>query len=132
MDKYSGKTFQKNLKMLREFSNLTQGELGSDLFVARTSVSNYENGTREPTLSRLQQIANYFDVSVSYLIGDDRIEDGVDEFDKNKLILTKYVSKDGFLDVSELSVTNRIALVEYFQYLLMSQRKREALKKKFK
>lgn len=109
MDKYSSEMFQKNLKRLREFSSLTQSELAEGIFVVRSSISNYESGAREPTLTRLQQIANFFDVSVSYLIGD--VDGEIKELDDNKIMLSKYISKNGCLDVSELSTINKIVLV---------------------
>ena len=120
MDKYSNEMFQKNLKRLRELSCLTQGELADGLFVVRSSISNYENGNREPTLTRLQQIASYFDVSVSYLVGD--ADDDNKELNVNKIMLSKYISKDNYLDVSELTLVNRIVLVEHFKFLVSQQR----------
>lgn len=120
VDKYSNEMFQKNLKRLRELSCLTQGELADGLFVVRSSISNYENGNREPTLTRLQQIASYFDVSVSYLVGD--ADDDNKELNVNKIMLSKYISKDNYLDVSELTLVNRIVLVEHFKFLVSQQR----------
>lgn len=37
--------------------------------MARTTFSGYENGTREPDHQTLQKFADYFDVSIDYLLG---------------------------------------------------------------
>lgn len=61
--------FGKRLSELREKSGLTQKELSSRLGMARTTFSGYENGTREPDHQTLQKFADYFDVSIDYLLG---------------------------------------------------------------
>ena len=40
-----------------------------DLNMSQNTISRYENGEREPGLKELVQIADYFDVSVDYLLG---------------------------------------------------------------
>ena len=132
LDEFSNKMFQRNLRRLREYSNLTQNELADELFLARTSVSNYENGNREPTLSRLQQIASFFDVSVSYLIGDSNVDEESEEINDNKVTLSKHIFRKKYLDISELSTINKIILIEYFKFLIAQQRTRDKLKRKFK
>lgn len=61
--------FGKRLSELREKSGLTQKELSSRLGMARTTYSGYENATREPDHQTLQKFADYFDVSIDYLLG---------------------------------------------------------------
>ncbi|WP_274623146.1 helix-turn-helix domain-containing protein [Planococcus sp. A6] len=57
------------MKNLRSKSKMTQSELAKILGVARTTYAMYEQGQREPDYVTLQKIADYFDVSVDYLLG---------------------------------------------------------------
>ena len=58
-----------NLKILRNQYKLTQNDLSKKLNISRVNLSRYENGEVEPNFETLIKIANYFDVSVDYLIG---------------------------------------------------------------
>ena len=51
------------LKELRERKNMTQTRLAMDL-----SLSRYENGTHEADYATLIRIADYFNVSLDYLL----------------------------------------------------------------
>lgn len=59
----------KRLKTLRKEKNLTQEELGRKINVTKVSISGYENNNRSPDTETLQNIADFFDVSVDYLLG---------------------------------------------------------------
>ncbi|MGN0950474.1 MAG: helix-turn-helix domain-containing protein [Mitsuokella sp.] len=61
-------TFAERLQSLREQHRLSKQELSSILGMARMSYFRYEKGERMPTYEVLLQIANYFDVSVDYLM----------------------------------------------------------------
>ncbi|WP_294405784.1 XRE family transcriptional regulator [uncultured Clostridium sp.] len=57
------------LKELRKSNNLTQTELGKILGVGKTTVSMYENNNSTPNDEIKLKIAEYFNVSVDYLLG---------------------------------------------------------------
>lgn len=61
--------FSDRLKALREDHDLTQSELSKKLKISRTALSNYETGFREPNLEILISIADYFNVTLDYLLG---------------------------------------------------------------
>ncbi|WP_076178653.1 helix-turn-helix domain-containing protein [Clostridium botulinum] len=61
--------FGDRLKELREQKQLTQNEFASILGIGRTTLSHYELNNREPDFETLEKIANYFDVSIDYLVG---------------------------------------------------------------
>ncbi len=63
-------TFGINLKTLRQLKNISQRKLGDDLNVCNQTISFWENGSREPDLDTLIQIAEYFDVSLDSLLLD--------------------------------------------------------------
>lgn len=56
------------MKELREKQGLTQKGFGDIFGVSEATVSNYENGKRDPDLDSLCQFADYFDVSLDMLV----------------------------------------------------------------
>lgn len=62
-------TFQERLKSLRKEKNLTIEELAKNLGSAKSTISRYENGLREPKKDFLELLCTYFDVSTDYLLG---------------------------------------------------------------
>jgi len=59
----------KRIKELRKSKNLTQKQFAEILDVQISSVKKFENGTRRPVLDKLIVIADYFHVSLDYLVG---------------------------------------------------------------
>lgn len=60
--------FSVRLKELREAYKLNQTELGEILGVTNQTVSNWENGNIASSIEMVEKIANYFKVSVDYLL----------------------------------------------------------------
>jgi len=58
-----------SLKKCRKNLNKTQREVANELEISEISYQNYELGRREPKLDTLNKLADYFDVSVDYLLG---------------------------------------------------------------
>ena len=63
------KIFSERLKELREEMGIGQIQLAEELQVSKGIISLWENGLREPKLSNLVAIANFFDVTIDYLAG---------------------------------------------------------------
>lgn len=61
--------FAERLKELRGEHNIPQEKLAADLGVGNGTISLWENGKREPKLSNLILLAQYFGVSIDYLAG---------------------------------------------------------------
>ena len=57
------------LKELRKKKGFSQLRLATDLNTTQNTISRYETGEREPGIDDLIKIADYFNVSVDYLIG---------------------------------------------------------------
>lgn len=57
------------LKELRKAKGMSQLKLAMDLNMNQNTISRYENGEREPGINELIRIADYFNVSVDYLVG---------------------------------------------------------------
>lgn len=63
-----GNFFGVKLKELRIEKGLSQRKLGELLGVCNQTVSFWETGSREPDLDALVKIADFFEVSVDYLL----------------------------------------------------------------
>jgi transcriptional regulator with XRE-family HTH domain len=64
----------KNLKKLRNYKELTLEQLASDLKLNIESIKGYENNNVNPSLGNLIKIANFFNVSIDFLILWDKAE----------------------------------------------------------
>jgi len=56
------------LKYLREKKNISQLKLAIDLNMNQNSISRYENGQRQADYDTLIAFADYFNVSIDYLL----------------------------------------------------------------
>ncbi|MGN1348145.1 MAG: helix-turn-helix domain-containing protein [Acutalibacteraceae bacterium] len=56
------------LKQLRQQKKLSQLKLAMELGMNQNSISRYENGEREADYKTLIAIADYFNVSIDYLL----------------------------------------------------------------
>ena len=56
------------LKKIRKEKKLNQQKVALALNISREALSHYENGRREPSLSMLIKMSDYFNVSIHYLI----------------------------------------------------------------
>lgn len=57
-----------NIRSIREDNDVTQQQMAELLNVSQNTYSQYETGKIEWTASTLIKIADYFDVSVDYLL----------------------------------------------------------------
>lgn len=57
------------LKELRKKKGISQLRLATDLNTTQNTISRYETGEREPGIDELIKIADYFNISVDYLVG---------------------------------------------------------------
>ena len=61
--------FNERLRELRLFSACTQKEIAAQLGISVRTFQAYEHGDREPSLNTLIKIADFFEVSLDYLLG---------------------------------------------------------------
>ncbi|WP_157456208.1 helix-turn-helix domain-containing protein [Carnobacterium maltaromaticum] len=64
----------KNIRSIREDNDVTQQQMAELLNVSQNTYSQYETGKIEWTASTLIKIADYFDVSVDYLLDRTRVK----------------------------------------------------------
>ena len=65
----SEKIFSQRIKELRLSHSMTQLELAQQLGFTKAAISNLENRKKRPSLETLLLFADYFTVSLDYLIG---------------------------------------------------------------
>lgn len=70
-------SFAQVFKDLRTKSKLTQQEMADKLNISRSSVGMYESGEREPSFELLEQIADYFNVDMNYLLGKSELSEHI-------------------------------------------------------
>lgn len=61
--------FPERLVELRQSKQLTQRQVAADLSLSEVAVQNYENRRRKPAFDVLIALADFFDVSLDYLVG---------------------------------------------------------------
>ena len=94
------------LKQLRLEAKLTQQEIANKLGINRVNYSRYENEQIEPDLETLIQLANFFHVSVDYLIGNEQ---------PNKIDLTSIsdIKKDCIEEIQSLTDEEVLAVTHF-------------------
>lgn len=81
--------FGQRLRELRIEHHMTQDELGRLMNVSKASISLYEKNERTPDQKTLIKTAQYFDVTVDYLLGNSDSRggsEGVDLDDENPFL----------------------------------------------
>lgn len=68
------KQFAKNLKNARAGKKMSQRRLADACGVAPSTISSWENGTREPDIKSIRTLADTLGISVAYLFGDESWE----------------------------------------------------------
>ena len=84
---------------LRKENGKTQKEIALYLKISQQAYANYESNKREPDIDTLIKIADYFDVSVDYLLGKSEnknkpADENISELDKKLITLLLELSPD--------------------------------------
>lgn len=91
-------TFAKRLKDLRKEKKLTQIEFAKKFNIANGTVGNWESGNRQPDYETLQKIADFFSVSVDYLLGNYLDTSGISFARK----IVKKLSEEREINISDI------------------------------
>ena len=62
--------FPIRIKGIREELGLSQIKVSAETGIHQSYISKYENGTLEPNLEQLGTLANYYQVSIDWLLGN--------------------------------------------------------------
>lgn len=121
MEKY---LFPERLAQIRKQKGLSQYELARALDFSRGQIANYEQGTRRPDPNVLQRFADFFNVSVDYLLGRDDADTGNSESDDPELEAL-------FRDLKELDPDDRAIVMAIAQERKRQRERREKEGKRF-
>ena len=66
-------TIGKNIRLLREYNNMSQQELADKLYITRQSISKWESGLVAPDLEKLLKMSELFNVKIDDLLNDNFI-----------------------------------------------------------
>lgn len=66
---FNEQTFAARLKELRTTKGLTMETLAKEIHGTKAAIGNFENANKKPSLGALIALADYFDVSLDYLVG---------------------------------------------------------------
>lgn len=113
MQKDGVSVFAQRLKQLRIEKNLLQKDLAHMLDISTSAYGFYEQGKRQPDLDTLCKLANFFDVTIDYLLGRSAIYSAPTEIadisDDETQLLVRYrkmheKQKDTLQKVAEIIV----------------------------
>ncbi|MEH6891878.1 helix-turn-helix transcriptional regulator [Bacillus sp. JJ864] len=118
--------FSAKLKKLRESRGLSQEELAAKLNIPRSSITHYENSDdRLPRKSRLLEIANYFSVSVDFLLSEESVLTKKNEIDHN---LEKTLNDPElglwFKDIKDASPEKQEELRQFWEFIKNKEKNR--------
>lgn len=63
--------FNERLKSLRQSRSLTQAQVSQIAGLSRSAIASYETGTREPDFDTIKLFADYYHVTVDYILVSD-------------------------------------------------------------
>ena len=99
------RTFPETLSALRRERNISQRSAAAELHISQALLSHYENGAREPGLSFVCRVCDYYGVSADYLLCRS------DKPNESKSMAAAAIA---FLnDISTISDKARMALSEF-------------------
>ncbi|ARX66042.1 XRE family transcriptional regulator [Bacillus toyonensis] len=110
--------FGNTLNSLRKEKKLRQEDMAKHLGIARTTYAMYEQGNREPDYDTLQKLANFFDVSVDYLLGRTNEKLPLIDFSKDPDL------NIWFKDIKDASPEKREELKQFWEFIKQKKEKR--------
>lgn len=119
MEELESAVFSVNLKKLRMSRGMTQGDMAKVLNISRSCVANYESEKRQPDQAMIRRIADYFDVSIDFLLGRSSVKMTVTDSDKMMEIqqIGDFLDLGDKLDLRNAEPKVKLALIEFYSYL---------------
>lgn len=99
------------IRDLREDHNLKQSDIAAILQTTQQQYSKYETGKVDPPIHCFSMLADFYHVSVDYLLGRTACANGVDAY--KEPVLENYVVDNLVADVLSLNTNGRKAVFDY-------------------
>ncbi|MDQ0903997.1 transcriptional regulator with XRE-family HTH domain [Paenibacillus sp. V4I7] len=100
------------IALLREKRGLTQEELSNKIGISRAALSHYETNRREPDYETINKIANFFNVTVDYLLGRTDQPQTVLDHDVREFVEHLDLTDESILKKFSLTVDGRVLTPE--------------------
>jgi|GEM_PF-1122755 len=83
-----------NLKNIRKEKNITQNAIASLLNIKRQTYSAYERGVSTPDITTIKILADYFGVTINYLLTDKNDPDTFSDINNDRHILNEFLNNN--------------------------------------
>ncbi len=96
------KNVTNNIKLLRVKMGLSQEALATEMHIHQTAVSQWENGRANPDMQTAKNLADFFNVTIDYLLG---------QSEENKVYYASNINDSNFVQGSgSVTIENKEAL----------------------
>ncbi len=85
------------IRELREQKNISQKQIADIMHISQSSISEYESGNQQPPLDMIVKLADFFDVSIDYLLGRTDIKISINKLEQKLRTKSGDVSINDFL-----------------------------------
>lgn len=101
------------LKELRKESGLKRSDFAKSINLPQSTVANYENETRQAPYELLILFANYFNVTIDYLLGRTNDFEVNQDYNLTNQSPLNTAEKELITDFRKCSVTGKCRILEY-------------------
>lgn len=107
--------FKDKIKFLCKHQGLSQEQVAKEIDILQSTYNRYEQETHEPDFETLKKLDNFFDMSIDYLLENNRSLSDIDEIvDLNDFLLNcRYTINFKFLSDRERRRLNDMVKVMY-------------------
>ncbi len=121
-DKYK-KIFSKNLNYYMNLKGKTQTDIINDLDINKSAISSWCNGTRLPRMNKVELLADYLNITVSDLIGNNDENNNYFEF------IAEDDAMFPLLDVGDIALVYKQSHIEDEATLLIIMDNKKTIRK---
>jgi len=122
-----GMMFAKRLEKLRHEKDLTHQQMGDMLGITRQAYGNYELAKREPDIKTLKILADFFNVSLDYLLGKSLVRNSPDHYEPTFTEIDDvFKQADLQFNGAPLNDEDKEDIMEFIKIVLRRNKKRES------